>query len=891
MDRSQALEDHADAMSRGARCTVCPLFGSHRGPVRSEFATQGNLRLAAVGQNPGIEEVRFGQPFVGKTGKTISKPFKEEDVPRSQVSLLNVIECSPKIDIDNSIQREKILAAVEGMAPRPSPVDCCAPRLLNDLRQSGAETILALGSLAHETIADLHGVYIGKRKKGQPRGPRVAAITQQQGHPFKLPDGRIVVSTPLPTWALYDAPHMLHTIESDIAKAIRIAKRGHVVDWKRPKAIIDPTLEQIESWIAKALERKPRIVVDIETDGIARNSKIRCVGLRAQVQGKPTIVIPLLSVTGQEMWTPQDRLRVENLLREVLSTCRLVFHNGSFDTTKLLVAGLMTDYRQQYDDTILMLHDSRFCDAPKGLSFAASRFGEAPMWKLDVDGKGGTEADDDVELWKYNAIDLQETDRAIEGLEPMVEADGCSRQYAHDTQLAPIIRDMSNAGLCIHLETKSEITEKVATRLDKVNGELRSIVGPDFNPRSGKQIATWLYKRRGLTPLINTKQKEFDEEAGDVPGTGEEALLALLDAGVGSVESDFINTLLIAKALEKLRSSFLENLKLEHDDDLALDGMSLLFSQFGLHQVASGRLNSRDPNVQNWPKLGPFNMRKMVVASPGHVFVGFDYEQLEARLFAIESGDEIMLDAFRRDLDVHALNWASLEAANEAELWDEYHRVVNTRKLAKGLPRDRPLTTAEIAIKLAGDKAEFLRRIAKFFLYLIQYGGEKKQLFSTFMSERDKVTNERPFKNLRREDVERWFDRMHANHPWIKNWHRKVDRTVMQRGFEDEGSEIGRRRWFPGGLAKINAPKNHRIQARGASIINEDTIQLDRKIPCGSWSKRTGLKLQCHDQLVYEVPEDRATQVAEIINRQADHMIDGIRIYGEAVISKSWADQ
>ena len=531
---------------------------------------------------------------------------------------------------------------------------------------------------------------------------------------------------------------------------------------------------------------------------------------------------------------------------------------------------------------------------------ATKRFDRQTRWCITVEGNHNFFTP--FGLVSNCGRDVLTTGRTWPHIAERIMNCGTRQQYEVDAKLAPVMRDAGDLGLVVDERRRGELSLMFNQLCLDLRKKFTDITGKEFNIRSKQQLGRWLYEELGYEPPLNTAGREWEE--GDSYSVSTPALIRLLDRGVDEMTENAINTLIEFNACEKTRGGFIDNLKVryvpdldngETADEVIVDGKviheqrprySLLNTTYKLHVVPSGRLAS-SPNVQNWssrvrgpldPETGKpivVNMRSMVVAPPGHVIVGADYEQVELRIYAALAKDRLLLKAFKdRDergdlLDPHSLNAAVLFKGDNEDLMACYRRI---RDMPKG-------------------KKKYIRTIAKGFVYLVTYGGEEDTLFETMANQRDKITGEKVFKDLTPSKVSTWYKRWHTLHPETKTWQDRIGRMVREQGWVAEGGHF-RKRFFPGGPNKKNAPPNHTIQGRAASIMNDAVIKVDQRIPHGCWSRWTGLFLQVHDQLALYVPEERAEEAQQIIHECMYAEIDGLPIPpGDIVVSNDWAQQ
>jgi DNA polymerase I-like protein with 3'-5' exonuclease and polymerase domains len=457
-----------------------------------------------------------------------------------------------------------------------------------------------------------------------------------------------------------------------------------------------------------------------------------------------------------------------------------------------------------------------------------------------------------------------------------VQKHGTTKPFLIDSELAPIYREMGSMGVWINERVRAEMSFRLRTEKKEKEEQFRVVAHqPKINLNSYKQLQSWLYGDLGLTPPLTTKGKEFKDANDEAEAsTGAPAILRLIELGVESHLEDALNLLLEYKAIEQLRRMYVDNLPVRYrgDFDYLLgtvpafewEGkeilpprslLSWLFITWKLHITPSGR-SSSSPNIQNWPSRAwrGINMKRLIVAPPGHCFVFADLEQIESRLYAIDSGDQILLKAIREGLDVHSLNAAMIftreRDPDSPIVKQEYLRIVNLPKGAKKRARD----------------------IAKTVQYALNYGAGVTKLYDVFRVARDKVTLKRLFPNVSRADAESWGEAWHHAHP-TQAWGDSIDAFEREYGYVME--EIhGRKRFFPGGPNKPDAPKNMSIQGKAGARKNEAVLGIHKEIPFRKWSKYTGLCRDIHDDVGVCVPLDRAEEAIRIVEK---HMTGSYR--------------
>jgi DNA polymerase-1 len=226
--------------------------------------------------------------------------------------------------------------------------------------------------------------------------------------------------------------------------------------------------------------------------------------------------------------------------------------------------------------------------------------------------------------------------------------------------LIPVLAAMERRGVRIDFAAFRAFLDEVSAEVEAHTRRIHELAGSPVNVRSSKQLAELLFKTLGLKP------------AGKTPGgalsTGSDALEKL------SGQHPVVDEILAFRVAEKLRSTYLEPMP------RLADSSGRLHTRFNQLATATGRLSSSGPNLQNIPIRGPqgARMRACFVASPGTLFVGADYSQVELRVLAHFSRDPALLDAFSRDEDIHSRTAALLFDKDAAQVTSDERRGAKT---------------------------------------------------------------------------------------------------------------------------------------------------------------------------------------------------------------------
>ena len=247
----------------------------------------------------------------------------------------------------------------------------------------------------------------------------------------------------------------------------------------------------------------------------------------------------------------------------------------------------------------------------------------------------------------------------------------------------------------------------------------------------------------------------------------------------------------------------------------------------------TGRFAARNPNMQNAPRKtnDPVGIRSFIIAPEGHVLVSCDFSQIELRIGAFYCRDDRMLDTYRKGGDIHAA----------------------TTSVIFGIPYEQAVD------KNAPDYKE-RRTIAKNVNFGVFYGLFAKGLQRTlkFKAGLDKSLD----------DCQEIITNLKAGYPNLTRWQAMAKDAGTKRQYTQ--TFLGRRRYLPGIRSQDWGRKsfaercalNTPIQGTAADILKLSLGRLITGLPARPWLRPL---LQIHDELVFELPEERLTEAVAFI--------------------------
>ena len=252
-----------------------------------------------------------------------------------------------------------------------------------------------------------------------------------------------------------------------------------------------------------------------------------------------------------------------------------------------------------------------------------------PVSKLATNFLGASVADEDAAacaeaIWNLKPI-----------LEEELEKNGMTGLYREiELPLCTVLYRMENRGIAIDRTQLVQFGEMLAQRIEESEKLIYSYSEGPFNINSTKQLGELLFDKLGLPPVKKTKTGY---------STNADVLEKLKN------KHPIIPAIMDYRGLTKLKSTYADGLL----KVICEDGR--IRTTFENLVTATGRLSSKEPNLQNIPvrtDLGA-EIRKMFVPKPACVLVDADYSQIELRVLAHIAGDAVMCRAFNEGLDIH----------------------------------------------------------------------------------------------------------------------------------------------------------------------------------------------------------------------------------------------
>jgi DNA polymerase-1 len=565
---------------------------------------------------------------------------------------------------------------------------------------------------------------------------------------------------------------------------------------------------------------------DCETDGLDELSA-GLVGFSLCCEPKRACYVPILCPDGPRIDAKDARAELDRLFSA--KGLVLVGHNVKFDWHVLRRFG--APMKCALRDTMIAawLLDAEAPSLTLG-ALAERRLGTAGTAYDEVVPKGATFAMVPVDkATAYAAEDADFTLRLHRILEAEVEEAGLGSLYRDiEMRVLPILGAMEAEGIRVEAPLLRSYGEELDRELDRIQASIWKEVGHEFNIASTKQLQEVLFVERRLTPGKKTK-------------TGFSTDTSVLEEL--AAEDPVPRQILRHRSLSKLKSTYVE--ALSELAESSPDGrVHTHYLQTG---AATGRLSSRDPNLQNIPvrEEEGRRIRAAFVAPPGRLLVSADYSQIELVVLAHLSQDPGLLAAFKEGVDIHR----------------------RTASLLFGLPES----------EVTADR----RRIAKTINFGVIYG------MSAF-----RLSNEL---GIPRGQAQAFIDAYFKTYAGVLDFITKAVAEAEKKGYST--TILGRRRPIAGITSRNKTEKqaaervavNTPIQGSAADIVKLAMIRVEEALRKKSPSSR--LLLQVHDELIVEAPEREAADVAALVKREMEAAVElSLPLRADVETARSWGE-
>ena len=552
--------------------------------------------------------------------------------------------------------------------------------------------------------------------------------------------------------------------------------------------------------------------------------------------------------TGHTAGTQLDKAKVLATLKPILASDRYpkAFQNAKFDRLVLHHQGI--NLAGVVFDTMLASYVLN-PEQTHNLGDLSERYGleiTAKSYKDLGIPKGKTIADLDIAVVAdYCGIDAYATHYLVDKLKAkLAEFPKLTKLLLEVEQpLEPVLATMENTGIKLDTAYLQQFSQQLNRDLQQLEQDTYEAAGEEFNLSSPKQLSVILFDKLGLDVKKSRKTK-----------TGYSTNQQVLEKLRG--EHPVIDNMLEYRTLAKLKSTYVDALPA-----LVRPSTGRVHTDFNQSVVATGRLSSSNPNLQNIPIRTEFSrqIRQAFIPQSGWLLVAADYSQIELRILAHLSQEPVLIDAYRNNKDVHSVTAKLLFEKDDITSEERRLGKIINFGVIYGMGAQRFSRESGFEANLGKQFIEkYHQQYARVFEYL-----ERVKQQAIALGYVSTILGRRRYVNL------------------------ISDSLKQLRGNKPEAINLNDLNYSYIDAQTLRAAANSPIQGSSADIIKIAMIKLQDILQ----DYRARLLLQVHDELVLEVPPEEWSQLQPIIKSTMEDAVKlSIPLAVDINAGKNWME-
>lgn len=591
----------------------------------------------------------------------------------------------------------------------------------------------------------------------------------------------------------------------------RVVKTAH----EKGYAFVTVTTPEQLDEVVEVIKKHKTFAYDTEGNG-TNALTMQVVGLSVCCQEQTSYYIPFGHITDEQQLTQEQVVAALKPLFED-EQYKKIAHHAKFD--QLMMHNIGVDVRGLYFDTLIAASLVKDDWQKASLKELSSAYLHEPMLTFDeVVTQQGYKHFGQVPFSKateYAAADAHQTLKLYPLLKKMLHEKNMEHLFKTiEMPLVDILARMEITGIYCDTHVLQALGKKVNEQLEDVYRTITGLVDSKFeaiNLNSSKQVADLLFNELKLPPKKRSAKSENFTTDSDV-------LTEL------AKEHPIPGLIIQYRELAKLKNTYIDGLP-----EYINKNTGRIHTTFSQTRVATGRLSSSDPNLQNIPVegLGLQVRAAFKPQKPGYVFISADYSQIELRVLAYVSQDGRLMYAFKHGHDIHAETASAL-----------FHI---------------PLT----------EVSKHQRSIGKRINFSILYG------LTAYGLSRDL--------DIPLKEAKEYIDTYFKQYPKVRLWMDEVIKKTEHHGYTE--TLFGRRRSVPG-IHESN--KNLRDlacriaintvgQGTAAEIMKMGMIAVNTALKKHQYDAR--VLLQIHDELLLVVAEQDRAHVEQLVKKELESVV------------------
>ncbi len=429
---------------------------------------------------------------------------------------------------------------------------------------------------------------------------------------------------------------------------------------------------------------------------------------------------------------------------------------------------------------------------------------------------------------EYAGADSEVVIRLVPILKRKLDEEGLFKLYRNlEIPLISVLASMEYRGVKLDSETLLNLSKELELALQQCEQRIYALSGTEFNIQSPKQLGEILFQRLGLPVIKKTK-------------TGPSTDMSVLEALAS--HHPIVTEILTHRSLSKLKNTYVDALP-----KMVNPRTGRIHTSYNQTVTATGRLSSSNPNLQNIPIRTEEGrkIRRAFIPDEGYLFLSADYSQIELRILAHYSEDQKLIDAFLAGDDIHAR------------------------------------TASRIFQVPLEEVTQDMRRFAKTINFGIIYGMGPYGLSKAL--------------KIGKSEAKKIIDQYFSEYEHVKKFIENTIKETTEKGFCT--TLMGRKRYIPELKDRSRVIRqqgerlavNTTIQGSAADIIKKAMIDIYDEL--NKIYKETFLVLQVHDELVFEVPEDKLDEISNLVRDMMENVCTlRVPLTVDIGYGKNWAE-
>ena len=826
-------------------CSDCELRAGANRPVPGEGATPAYVMF--LGQNPGKEEDQWGRPFIGKAGHQLDSLLFQCSINRESVYITNVVRCLTR----------------NNASPKPASVNACSKWLNIELELVQPKIIVAMGAFAIRRML----------------GDDAGTVEHLHGLPIEK-DSRIILPCYHPAAGLHDTS-TLRFLYDDFQVLRGLLQGKSVADYTIRDEYPNPDYKVANGWDVSDymddLQGAECAAVDVET--VKRGTELWSVQVstrpgtgwflpalgqfnRIDYTGvKPTIVVHYYLNDINWLGIPDN-----NFLDTMTMAYLLGLPQGLKELASRLCGMRMVSYSEmvrpgQQALSLQYLTEASTREWPDPPELEETKWDNrhgrivtrvkhpwpisrkiAKMFKDTVDGE-------DVDLWnrwqnipsverecvekvlgvmpessladipfedavQYATKDADATLRVKTKMEQLIHEAGLDFVLWMDTGILPMVRAMMSTGMAVDINHFRNLSVDYDARMRGKATELSSMIGHPFNPASSKQVADVVYNELDFKPTKTTATGLISTDDQELKKTGHPIAKGIIEY----------------RRLSKMKGTYADALAEWAVPDSS--GVPRVHTDLKTTRVATGRLASADPNLQNIPTRNKEAklIKSGFVAPDGWLLGEGDLGQIEMCTQAHLANCLGLIDLFLRRADPHTTTAARLFGVPYEDAKQDKYRY--------------PCKRAGFGI-----------------IYLIGPKGLSSQI-NEYIADLEMEGEPVDVEPWSEDDCAKFIDEYYGLYPEIRDYQQEMAAMARRYGYVQD--MFGRRRYIPEVMCPVRSVQesglrmaaNMPVTASAQGIIKLAMRQLWQELPKTGWRDDVRFLMQIHDSLIVEMRDD-----------------------------------